>query len=129
MVDNFNHSQKVQNWPKAPSSNLVIWGLEATDLFPRKKSGNQNKTFSGIPCLIPIAITYSFMATERHGESEGAPRDALANAPVSDLVRHLRVRIYLTPRDVQSLEGKIKASSLFTEDAIRTRNCFTNLAH
>ena len=51
MVDNFNHSQKVQNCPKSPKFKFGVLGTSSNGPLSRKKSGNQNKPFSGPPWI------------------------------------------------------------------------------
>ena len=84
MLVNFNHSQKVQNCPKALSSNLGLWGFGATDLFPGKKSGNQNKPFSGPPSMLPyliVLVSPSFELLRKRKEEFASTRVVVLPLP------------------------------------------------
>ena len=74
--------KKFKTAPKVPSSNLGIWALRATDLFPGKKSGNQNKPFFGLPSVYSIflVILIYFLVPVINGlwiQEQGPPRDLL----------------------------------------------------
>ena len=56
MVDNFNHSQKVQNCPKSPKFKFGVLGTSSNGPFSRKKIGNQKKPFFGLPSVYSIFL-------------------------------------------------------------------------
>ena len=69
MVDNFNHSQKVQNCPKSPKFKFGVFGTWSNGPLSRKKIGNQKNPFSGLPSVYSIFLESDELQGEAGGRS------------------------------------------------------------